>query len=58
MTFRRKTQNTDFESMKLGSIQQDWLSIGSDFKRASQKIVNELEPSKQQHLQNLYYRHV
>ena len=44
--------------MKLGSIQQDWLSIGADFKRASQKIVNELEPSKQQHLQNLYYRHV
>ncbi len=58
MKFRRKTQNTDFESMKLGSIQQDWLSIGADFKRASQKIVNELEPSKQQHLQNLYYRHV
>lgn len=55
---RRKTQHTNFESKDKGSVQQDWLLIGGDFKRASQKLTNDLEPNRRKRLQGIYYRHV
>jgi hypothetical protein len=58
LKIRRKTQHTDFDSMNIGSVQQDWLRVGGDFRRASHKVIKELEPNQQKHLYSLYYRHV
>ena len=55
--FRKKTKHTDFESMNVGSVQQDWLLVGGDFNRASNKALQNLTISQQNQLNRVRYRY-
>lgn len=56
-TFKRRTKHFSVEMPHHNANEQDWQAIGGDFKRASEKVVSDLNTYNQSRLAN-FYRHV